>query len=254
MTTGMRIHSLAAVLLLTTAAGAARADEPTTVSVAPADTAAAGDPNLDRGFILPTAMTQPAGSITYNNYELLLHGVSYGITDRWQLSATVLAPIVREMPFVGFASLKGQIYRGERLHLALQGSLGGAASTGDSRDGIMMGGLGALASLCVRQDCSSLLSASATYQFFGGSSDTDGGLIYGVSLVHRVGRHVKLLGELASASVIDANEFGRDALLSYGVRFYGGSLASDIGFMKPLGTDIGFLMGIPFASVSYRWQ
>lgn len=250
----MRIHVLSAILLLS-AAGAARADEPPSVATSPAASATASDPNLDRGFVLPTAMTQPAGSITYNNYELLLHGVSYGVTDRIQLSATVLAPIVEGMPFVGWGSIKGQIYSGQFLHLALQGSLGGAASTGSgSNGGAMIGGLGGLASVCVRTDCSSLLSASATYQFFGGSNQTDGGLVYGVSLVHRVGQHVKLLGELASASALDVNEVGHFGLLSYGVRFYGNSIASDIGFMKPLGVDGGFIMGIPFASISYRWQ
>ena len=69
-------------------------------------------------------MTQPAGSVTYNNYELLLHGITYGITDRVQASVTVLSPIVQDMPFVGFAAVKGRIVSTERFHLALQGSLG----------------------------------------------------------------------------------------------------------------------------------
>src|SRR5438045_3559883 len=156
----MRIQLCSLLLASTTLAAAAHAEEaPAIVAATPAGTAAtAADPNLDRGFVLPTAMTQPAGSVTYNNYELLLHGVSYGLTDRLQLSATVLAPIVKEMPFVGIAALKGQVYRGERLHLALQGSLGGG-------DGTMFGGVGALSSVCLRQDCSSLLSASATWEF-----------------------------------------------------------------------------------------
>ena len=230
----MRIQLLSALLLasLTTAA---RADEPVVIG-APAVAAVAGDPNIDRGFVLPTAMTQPAGSVTYNNYELLLHGVSYGLTDRLQLSATVLAPIIKGMPFVGVASLKGQLYRGERLHLALQGSVGGGYND-DGGDGAFIGGLGGLASVCVRQDCSSLLSASATYQLVGTGRDSDnGGLIYGASLVHRVGTHVKLLAELASASLFTSGDL-KGGLFSYGVRFYGNSIASDIGFMKPIGGD-----------------
>ena len=110
-------------------------------------------------------MTQPAGSITYNNYELLLHGISYGITDRVQASVTVLSPIVRDMPFVGFAAVKGRVVATDRFHLALQGSLGwghlfdSSNSTGD----LYTFGAGAFASYCLRQDCSSLVSASATY-------------------------------------------------------------------------------------------
>jgi len=165
----MRIQILSS-LLASTIATAARADEVPVVIGAPDAAAVAGDPNIDRGFVLPTAMTQPAGSVTYNNYELLLHGVSYGLTDRLQLSATVLAPIIKEIPFVGSVALKGQLYRGERLHLALQGSLGGAYSQ-DGGDGAFIGGLGALASVCLRQDCSSLLSASVTYQLIGTARD-----------------------------------------------------------------------------------
>jgi hypothetical protein len=224
---------------------------------APAATATSADPNIDRGFLLPTAMTQPAGSVTYNNYELLLHGVSYGITDRLQLSATVLAPIVKEFPFVGNASLKWQVYRGQRLHLALQGSLGGGY-TSDGDAGAFMAGLGGLTSVCIRQDCSSLLSASVTYQLISTDRDArNSGLIYGVSLVHRVGPHVKLLAEVASASLFSSGDLkGNGGLFSYGVRFYSNNIAADIGFMKPFGGDGAdfFLMGFPFASVSYRWQ
>jgi hypothetical protein len=250
----MRIQILSLLLASTITTGA-RADEAATVTASPDAAAVAGDPNIDRGLVLPTAMTQPAGSVTYNNYELLLHGMSYGLTDRLQLSATVLAPIIKELPFVGSASLKGQVYRGERLHLALQGSLGGAYNQ-DGGDGAFIGGLGALASVCIRQDCSSLLSASATYQLIGTARDSsNGGLIYGASLVHRVGTHVKLLAEVASASLFTSGDV-KGGLLSYGVRFYGNSIASDIGFMKLVGGDGSdpFLLGIPFASVSYRWQ
>ena len=112
-------------------------------------------------------MTQPAGSITYNNYELLLHGVSYGITDRVQASVTVLSPIVRDMPFVGFARGEGP----RRLDRALPPGAAGVARLGprvrhDRRDdaNVYTVGAGAFASYCLRQDCSSLLSASATYQ------------------------------------------------------------------------------------------
>jgi hypothetical protein len=251
----MRTQLISSALLLTLAtAGAALADEPPlVVAEPPARAATAADPNLDRGFVLPTAMTQPAGSITYNNYELLLHGVTFGVTDRIQVSATVLAPIVEGMPLAGLLALKGRIYAGERLHLALQGSVGGAREVSGSGDGAFTAGAGLLASACLRQDCSSLLSGSLTYQRFGSDAN---GLVYGVSAVHRVGRHVKLLAEVASAGSIEAGEMADGALLNYGVRFYSGSIAADVGFIKPVGSGGSgpFLMGLPFASLSYRWQ
>jgi hypothetical protein len=260
----MRTLVCSALLVLATTAARA-AEAPANVAAAPADRIATGaDPNLDRGFVLPTAMTQPAGSITYNNYELLLHGVTYGVTDNLQLSATVLAPIVKDMPFVGIASIKARLYRGRRVHLAVQGSIGGATdvssrendAVGSGTRGVFIAGAGGLASVCLRADCSSLLSASATYEHASGSGDDGGALIYGISAVHRVGAHVKLLGELASAGNNRSFDAQNSALLNYGVRFYGNSIASDIGFIKPIGSDVAgpFVLGLPFASVSYRWQ
>src|SRR5437868_15091620 len=91
------------------AAAAPDGEAPGTVVAAPGPApAASSDPNIDRGFLLPTAMNQPAGSITYNNYELLLHGLTYAFTDRVQATVTVLAPIVKDMPFFGVAAVKGQ--------------------------------------------------------------------------------------------------------------------------------------------------
>jgi hypothetical protein len=239
-----------------------------TVSAAPATPAARGasdDPNIDRGFLLPTAMTQPAGSVTYNNYELLLHGVSYGITDNVQASVTVLSPITKDLPFLGFAAVKARIVSADRFHLALQGSLGwehSFDSSATSRDAYTAG-VGAFASYCLREDCSSLLSASATYQavFPGSFSDRADMVIYGGSIVHGVGRHFKLLAEVASAAGRAAStgdvQNVDGVLVGYGVRFHTDALAADLGFMKPISgsaTDGDFIMGIPFASVSYRWQ
>ena len=247
------------------------AEAPATVvaqqPAAPASPAAA-DPNIDRGFLQPTAMTQPAGSLTYNNYELLLHGLTYGITDHVQVSATVLAPLVSQMPFVGVASVKWQFLSAARLHLALQGSgtmlhvslTESDAPSGSVSSNAFLVGAGAFASYCLREDCSSLASLSATYQLaLDGGGSTSSAVVYGGSIVHRVARHVKLLGEITSAAGgTGTSNFDNvsGALASYGVRFHNANLASDIGFMKPIFTDSSdpFLLGLPFINVSYRWN
>jgi hypothetical protein len=260
------------VLPLMLSATAAHADEPletgapaTVVSAPAVETrGTAADPNIDRAFILPTAMTQPGGSATYNNYELLLHGFTYGVTDHLQATLTVLAPIVADMPFVGIAAVKWQFLSTPRLHLAVQGSVGLAQQLSGGSDSIGTVGGGAFASVCLREDCSSLLSASATYQFAAGGSDGSRGsaqvVIYGGSIVHSVSPHVKLLGELTSATGRASSGDGFDnlpgALMSYGVRLHQANIAGDIGFIKPImnGDDGGFLLGLPFASISYRWM
>jgi hypothetical protein len=247
-------------------AASAPAEPEDVVKAAPATPAAgatAADPNIDRGFLLPTAMTQPAGSVTYNNYELLLHGVTVGITDGVQGSVTVLSPIVTDMPFVGFAAVKARVVSTERFHLAVQGSLGWGHAFGATTidaDIYTFGG-GAFASYCLRQDCSSLLSASATYSVVmpGSADEAAQMVIYGGSIVHSVSRHVKLLGEVTSAAggVGSGDVENLDGVLvGYGIRFHSNAIAADVGFLRPIGTDDDdeFLVGLPFVNVSYRWQ
>jgi hypothetical protein len=256
--------SLLALLALPSAAYAQQDEPPAAIVAAPIETVGPNaDANIDRGFLLPTAMTQPKGTLTYNNYELLLHGLSYGVTDRVQVTATVLSPIVKDMPFIGWAAVKAQVANVDRFHLAVQGTLGYAsvnASFDDGRESATFLGTGALASLCLRDDCASLFSASATYQAVL-PHDSDGTahlLLYGGSLVVRVSDHVKLLAELDSGAGGETDHFenAEGLVASYGVRFYGANIASDVGFIRPIATrgDDEFLMGLPFASLSYRWR
>lgn len=228
-----------------------------------APAAPAMDPNLDRGFILPTAMTQPAGSITYNNYELLLHGVTYGITDRVQASVTALSPITSDMPVFVVGSLKGRLLSTDRFHLAVQGSLTYLDDMrGQVYSGVTSVSAGAFGSFCLREDCSSLFTLSTTYSLAssGGDSSHAQGLVYGASLAHSVTPYFKLLGEVVSGSLWTASgdsTFPHGALVNYGARFHSSRMAADIGFVLPVSSEGplgGFLLGIPFVSFSYRWS
>jgi hypothetical protein len=141
------------------------------------------------------------------------------------------------------------------VHVFNSGSESGSTSTAYTL------GAGALASVCVREDCSSLLSGSVMYQLglADGSSMTTQFIIYGGSLIHRVTPHFKLLAEVTSgAGKVASSSFDNisGALFSYGARFNASNIAADVGFIKPItsGGDLGILLGIPFASVSYRWQ
>jgi hypothetical protein len=225
----------------------------------PAASAAAGDPNIDRGFLQPTAMTQPAGTLTYNNYELLLHGLTYGLTDNAQVSLTVLSPIVQDMPFFAMGSVKWRVLSRGRVHLAVQGSAGYLNESSGLLSGeLYLLGAGGFATVCLREDCSSLASVNATYELVAPSGLDQAAhlLVYSGSVVHRVSPHVKLLAELTSEAV--GTSFGgldaaSAALFGYGVRFHTADVAADVGFVLPIGIDSPFLMGLPFVSVSYRW-
>lgn len=243
----------------------ATSDPSATISSAPPSSSAgvSDDPNLDRSFLLPTAMTQPKGTLTYNNYELLFHGLSYGLTDRLQLTATVLSPISKDIPFVGFAALKGQVVNGERVKIAGQASVGyihvfdDNSSTSNNNAFFVSGA--ALGSFCVQEGCHSLLSATVSLmQPLGQGADSTPIFYYGVSAIQRVGRHVKLLAEVASAAGNNSGDFENadGFLVNYGVRFHNQSIASDVGFMRPFATSgdaPDFILGVPFVNVSYRW-
>lgn len=263
----IQVASVLAIASVVSIVGLANADESSvSASAAPDSGSATSDPNIDRGFVLPTAMTQPKGSFTYNNYELLLHGFTYGITDRVQVSATALSPITRDVPFYAMGSVKGQVISAGRVHVALQGNLGYGRlfDTGgiiNDTDVVTFGG-GALSSFCLSDDCSSLVSGSVTYQLATNGDDNRGHLvIYGASWVQRIGTRVKLLAEITSAAGRDeadgSYENAPGLLASYGVRFHNGNLAGDVGFVKPVLTadedDTGFYLGIPFINFSYRW-
>jgi hypothetical protein len=218
----------------------------------PAEKGAAGDPNLDRSFLIPTAMTQPKGSLTYSNYELGLHGLTYGFTDRFQGSVTILPPYVDDLPLIIALSAKGQVVRAGRIHLALQGSAT-MGSGGDNSASVFSGGT--LFSACTSDDCASLVTLGLTALISSESQDYI--LAYSGSLTQKISEHAKLLLEAVSAAYHDEDN-GYDAapgfLLNYGIRFHGHNFAGDVGFMRPIGfeDDGDIAMGLPFVNFTYR--
>jgi hypothetical protein len=218
----------------------------------PAAKGAAGDPNLDRSFLIPTAMTQPKGSLTYSNYELGLHGLTYGFTDRFQGSVTVLPPYVDDLPLIVTLSAKGQVVRAGQIHLALQGSA--TVGSGDNSSAAVFSG-GTLFSACTSDDCASLVTLGLTALISSESEDYI--LAYSGSLTQKISEHAKLLIEAVSAAYHDDDSGYHGApgfLLNYGVRLHGHNFAGDIGFMRPVGfeDDGDIAMGLPFVNFTYR--
>jgi hypothetical protein len=212
------------------------------------------DPHIDRVWFSPTAITQPAGSFEFNDWELILLGLTYGVTDNFQLSAVILPPLVEDMPFVGALSGKLSLPIGERVHFGVGATIGY-----ESEDDTAVGLLGAVVSICTDGPCASLFSVFV-YTGFSLSDDDDAvPFAYGVSLMQRVATHVKLLLEVASGGLIASTDadFAEGALVSYGVRFFGDNIAGDVGFVRPISFgrdyDDPFILGIPAVTISYRW-
>ena len=223
--------------------------------------ARAEDPNIDRVFLLPSAETQPAGTLSFNDYELLLLGVTYGVTDNFQITGQALAPIVKDMPTFLNGSAKLVVLRTDRLRLAVQGGLTyvNANDDGPDNDSALGASLGGIVSICLDADCHSMATGSVTgfSAIAGDNTDNDIGILYSGGVTAKVAKHAKLLLEVTSAAA-QTSESGftsaDSALVSYGVRFFSSSIAGDIGFVKPVGDagDDDFILCLPFINFTYR--
>ena len=223
----------------------------------PGPSGLAEDPNIDRAWFSPTAATQPKGTVSFNDYELIFLGITYGVTDNFQLTAVVLPPFTDDIPFLGMISGKGSLEIAPRVRIAASVALAFGSVDGDSGTAGVVGGA---LSYCTDESCASLVSG---YVYGGFSLEGEDGAVpvaYGASLVQRLGRRVKLVVDVGSGGVLASEDavFAEGILLGYGLRFFTSDIAGDIGFVRPffLGDndeDIGFILGLPVVTFSYRW-
>jgi hypothetical protein len=236
--------------------GQAAAEEAEVVG-ARAEAGLQGDPNIDRAWLSPTAATQPGGTWSFNDWELVLVGLTYGITDNVQLSVALLPPFVQDQPFVGYASLKVGLLSAGRVRLAGSVTMGVGHIDSETHGAGVAGGE---LSFCTDGPCSSILSAFVLAGFAIGDSQDAVPVYYGASLIQRLSDHVKLVLELDSGGWlggVDNSGFANAALLDYGVRFFTHAIAVDVGLVRPFlfykDNDNPFLLGYPMVTFSYRW-
>lgn len=225
------------------------------------------DANIDRAWLTPTAFTQPVGSWSFNDYELFMVGLTYGVTDDVHLTASTLLPIVEDMPFVGLFGGKAKLVTSGRLHVAAAGTLmvvsaevSTTGTTGDSsdRETTWLALVGGVASYCLDEGCHSLLSGVLMTGFAEESDNSQLPLTLSGSALYKVSRRIKLLVEVSGAATFgEVNELARGALVGYGLRFCSGELAGDVGFLKPFdsesdeGDDV-LPLGMPWITFTYR--
>jgi hypothetical protein len=241
------------------AAVPARAQEVTAVQAAPAEVRRDADATVDRNLVMPAAETLPKGALAFNSYELFLAGLSYGITDNVQISATTLLPIVEDIPFVLITNLKLNVYRSPRLVLTTMGSATVATENGSTLGGF---GLGLVMDSLLDERGRFALTTGVLSQFaFGSTSDDDVAFADGAFLLlwaaisARVHDRVKLIGELLLpggytwAGSGDLQLIPEAMIFGYGVRFFGKTLAVDLSFLRPIHPDVDtgeLVMGVPW--------
>lgn len=215
------------------------------------------DPHIDRVWFTPTGVTQPAGTTSFNDYELVFIGLTHAFTDNFQLTAIVFPPYVEDLPFIGLLNAKLGLSVTDRFHIAVSGGIGVGHADGETGS---VGLVGASASYCTDDPCASLFSAFVYTGFSITEDDNAIPLGYGVSLLQRLSRHVKLAVELASGGAFNSSdiELAEGFLISYGVRFFSENFAIDVGLVRPVFTgdtdfDNPFVLGVPILTASYRW-
>ena len=216
---------------------------------------------MDRVFFTSTALTQPAGSFSFNDWELLLLGATYAFTDNLQGTAVILPPIVKDMPFFGIGSLKARSQLDANIHIAAIGSIMHFSLDDDyENQAWSVFSLGGMLTACLNDECSSILSGNVNVSFASETDDDSRLVTYAGSLVHKVSRRVKLMAELASGTIFDRGE-STDMpgfLFTYGLRFAGPEFAADVGFARPVITDDDidddnpFVLGYPVLTFTYR--
>ena len=233
---------------------------PATIIVAPSDApgpvdqGVLEDPNADRAWLAPTALTQPAGSWSFNDYELAMVGLTYGVTDTFQISGSTLLPLVRDQPFYGNIAAKAQVVRSGRTRLAAHGVLTYAS---DGSEGFSVGAVGGAGTLCLDDDCHSMINGYLATAF--AMTEDDGNefpVLLSASVVGRLNKHVKLVGEI-DTGFVPGEDFENVYLGWYGVRFASGTIAGDVGFVRPFGTEVSdddspLVLGVPWVNFTYR--
>jgi hypothetical protein len=212
------------------------------------------DANSGRNWLSPTALTNPAGSWWFSDFELFMVGGGYAPTDRLSINATTLVPISSDQPFWGMLSIKYQLLRSGRLRLA--GQFAGTL-VADDEDGFTAGVLGGVATLCLDDHCRSHVSGYLGAGFADSDQSAVPFVVSGAA-VFRVARRLKLLVEADSAFIAgDINETANGFLFWYGVRFTSSAIGVDVGFLRPIVPDEDwdddvFPIGYPFVGLTYR--
>jgi hypothetical protein len=216
--------------------------------------------HADRVVLVPTAETQPAGTLFLSSYEIVGGQAGYAFSD-W-LQGSLIGVTNFDAVFLEI-DLKANLLRSRWLRIAAQTSIDYAR--GDDEE-IPFGRAGGSLQLCFDLPCRSSVSLAATVVAHD-APDTVLPLGVGVGFIAFLSHELSLL--LEYAGVLDAAESVElidlpGYLVSYGVRISGcPSWALDLAFGRPLRSERGLrtgkvnlfeFIGVPLIAFTYRTE
>jgi hypothetical protein len=258
--------------------GTAYAQDPTPVPIAiprgewvsfappldnsPAEKRRRNDASVDRNILNSTAETIKEGQWTVNSYEVIGVGLSYGVTDDFQLSGTLFPlPGGKGDEFVIF-SLTGK-YRMRTTRDSIFSLKPLVVASSNYRSGAVLAGLSAIYDEILDEEGKFVLTLGGSA--LGAFGSTNSGVHLSDRLIMslhsglsaQLGNRFKVIGEL----ILPASYFNGEAhisknalLFNYGVRLFGPTFAMDLSLMKLLQYEIPeFPFGLPFLSFSFRF-
>lgn len=206
-----------------------------------ASTAQRDDAAVDQGWLSPTALTQPAKTVTVETHELAIVRATVAPGDRLQVTVAALLPLVGSA-WLGSLTFKLRAADIERFHLAVLGGAGMASAITfvETRERFLSGGVAA--SFCGAASCNGLLSAyvlvSPTRATLPrtGEARTFARFVYGASLVVPVVSHLKVVTEAnVAAEAHGADDFNTSGhkYLTFvaGVRLHWARVAATAGIL-----------------------
>lgn len=231
------------------------------------DDARSSDAHVDRVLLVPTAETQPKGTLFITVYELILPSIGYAITDDVQVSA------------FGFTDLKGglielrvkaNVLRAGVVRVALGTSLDYLTSDPDdledpaAENDFLLGRADAALQLCFDARCRSSLSSAVTV-----AAPAQNELIFPVAL----GTGITIAGSSLVSLLLEYGAILNAAddidllplplhLVSYGVRLtWSKHWALDVALARSLNPErevrttepeLFDVLGLPLLALSYR--
>jgi hypothetical protein len=211
------------------------------------------DANSGRTWASPTALMAPAGSWTFNDYELFLVGGSYALSDSFQLALSTLVPITSDQPLFLILTGKARILAAGALHIAAHGTV---VYVGDDAESFTIGTVGGVITHCLDADCHSHFNGYAAAGFSKESDTSAVPFVLSGAFVGRVNRRIKLVFEADSGFVLgEINEAANGFLGWYGLRFTSRHIGVDVGLVRPFGEGVDmevFPLGFPWLNFTYR--